>query len=54
MGGKPFVINTALPLLLLMGNSHTQVLVLICWEHMVNVTDRRLYREGTLWCEQLE
>lgn len=48
MGGKPFVMNTALPLLLLMENSHTQVLVLTCWERMLYTTDKRLYHKGTL------
>lgn len=52
-GGKP-VVNTALPLLLLTENSHTQVLVLTCWEFVLYTPDKSIYREGTLWCEQLE
>lgn len=54
MGGKPIVINSVLPLLLLTENNHTQVLVLTCWECMLYTTDKRIYRVGTLHCELLE
>lgn len=36
MVGKPIVISTVLPLLLLTENSHTQVLVLTWWECVVH------------------
>lgn len=54
MVGKPVVISTALPLLLLTENSHTQVLVLTRWECVLYTPDKRIYHEGTLQCEQLE
>lgn len=52
MVGKPVVVSTVLPLL--MENSHTQVLVLTWWECVLYTPDKRIYREGTLQCEQRE